>query len=346
MIDWFRGEIPFYHDPLPAGHVLSIDPDGSLLWDCVKSLDCLGSYESNIRLRSSGGDGTGSGQATSLLIDGNLCKFLQGHNIFGIRDLNRLVYLSFKKIIESYPEHFQSNSSIDLTLQKIKRGDYLVKMLDINQLYDIGNDASVEAWLHAAEMRARTRTGRSTSDRGTVYLQKTSRRWAFKFYNKHRELLARSKGHKLPDELKDQGLEDFIFGKLRAELRLMSLELKDLGFTHGHHFTIQNIDNLFNTYIRRINMNTQATLIDKKLCDLPRSVQATYQLHRQGVSLKNMLPMNTFYRHRRILLEHGVDISMPPESIEHSNVVPLIRIIEAVPVQIPSWAYERNLIAC
>ena len=343
MIDWFRGEIPFYHQPLPAGRFLSIEPDGTLQYEVVKSLDCRGSHKSNLKLRSSGGDG--NGMATSLLIDGNLCKFLQGHNVFGIRDLSRLLYLAFEKIHAAYADHFDGASSLELTLQKIKQGDYLVKMLDINQLYDVGNDASVEAWLHAAEMRARTRTGRATHDKGTVYLQKLSRRWAVKFYNKYRELLARGKGHKLPFELEGLGLEEFIQGKLRAELRLMSLELKDLGFTHGKHFTESAINQLFNDYIRRINMNTQATLIDQKLTDLPRCVQSSYQLYRQGVLLTTMLPKPTFYRHRTILLEYGIDITMPPESPEQSNVIPLIRVIEAKPVEIPAWAFERKLVA-
>lgn len=342
MIDWFRGELPLHHLPLPAGRVLSIDSDGSISWECVKSIDCRGSHESNIKLRSCGGDG--AGHATSLLIDGNLCKFLQGHNVFGSSDLNRLLYKAFQKINTAYPGHF-NDIAYQSALQSIKQGEYLVKMLDINQLYDVGNDASVEAWLHAAEMRARTRSGRSTNDRGTVYLQKSSRRWAFKFYNKFREIFARGKSHALPIELQGIGLEDFVQGKLRAELRLMSLELKEQGLTHGKHFTQATIQKLFSEYVGRINMSTQATLIDKQLMQLPRTIQSSYQLYRQGVSLKNMLPKVTFYRHRKLLLEFGIDISMPPESPEHSNVIPLIRVIEAKPVPIPDWAYERKLIA-
>lgn len=342
MVDWFRGEIPLRHNPLPAGRVLSIDSDGSIAWESIKSLDVRGSYESNLRLRSSGGDG--NGLATSLLIDGNLCKFLQGHNIFGSCDLNRLLYLAFQKITASNPQYFDQ-LSVYAALKAIERGQYLVKMLDINDLYDVGNDASVEAWLHAAEMRARSRSGRSTNDRGSVYIQKNSRRWAMKFYNKFREITARGKGHALPLELQNQGLEQFITGKLRVELRLMSMELKQLGLTSGFHFTSAAISHLFNSYLGKVNMNTQTTLIDQALTELPRCVQSTYQLHRQGVSLKNMLPKPTFFRHRKLLLEHGVDISMPPESPEHSNVIPLIRVVEAKPVQVPAWAYERKLIA-
>jgi len=347
MIDWFRGEIAFQHPYLPAGRVLSVEADGSISWECAKRLDVRGSYESALFLRSSGS--AGDGFASHLLIDGNLCKFLQGHNLFGSRDLNRLLYLSFKKIYEIHEDHFHGWSAPELALARIKRGDYLVKMLDINQLYDVGNDASVDAWLHAAEMRARSRHGRSTSDKGTVYLGQHSRRWAFKFYNKFKEMVsgkASAKNtHMLPDDLQDKGLIEFAAGKLRAELRIFSKELEKLNLTHGHQFTPAVIGQLFNYYLGKIDMTTQATLLDDDLLKLPNSLRGTYQLWLQGVDIKNMLSKPTFYRHRKELLEKGIDIAVPPVDPKNNNVIPLIRVIEAKPVENPRWAYEQNLIA-
>jgi II/X family phage/plasmid replication protein len=343
MLDWFRGEIPFLHDPLPQGMVMSFDVNGELEWEVRKSIECRSSHETTIKVKSSGGDG--QGRATHLQIDGNLCKFLQGHNIFGSRDLNRLLLLTFKKIYKLHAHHLQGCSSPQLTEAQIRKGNYLVKMIDINQLYEVGNDASVEAWLHAAEMRARSRHGRSTRDKGTLYLGKSSRRWAMKFYNKARELMASGKTHKLPECLQDIGLEEFIQGKLRAELRLFGKELQKHGITHGYHLTPEVINQLFNQYLGKIDMTQQTTLIDTQLHDLPRTLQATYQLWRQGADLRQMFPKNTFYRHRRELLAFGIDINLMHQAPEHSNVVPMIRIIEAKPVEIPAWAYERGLIA-
>jgi len=343
MIDWFRGEIDFLHDPLPAGRVLSIDSDGSIAWECVKSIDCRSSHETSLKIKSSGGDG--QGRAATLLIDGNLAKFLQGHNVFGSRDLNTLLLLAFRKIFELNACHLHGCSDPALTEAKIKKGDYKVKMLDINQLYDVGNDASVEAWLHAAHMRANSRHGRSSRDKGTVYLGKSSRRWGFKFYNKHREMTASGKTHRLPDHLQNLGLEGFIQGKLRAELRIFSKELQKQDITHGYHITDERINHLFKTYLEKIDMTTQATLIDEQLLKMPRTLQGTYQLWRQGADLRQLLAHNTFYRHRRELLAYGIDINAPCLTPEHNNVVPLMRIIEAVPVANPAWAYERGLIA-
>lgn len=92
-------------------------------------------------------------------------------------------------------------------------------------------------------------------------------------------------------------------------------------------------------------MTTQATLIDEQLLAMPRTLQASYQLWRQGADLRQLLAKNTFYRHRRELLAYGVDIAAMHLSPEHNNIVPLMRIIEALPVANPTWAYERGLIA-
>lgn len=349
MIDWFRGEIDFLHDPLPAGRVLSIEADGTLEWDCVKSIICRSSHETSIKIKSSGGDG--QGRATSLLIDGNLCKFLQGHNIFGSRDLNTLLLLTFRKIYELNAEHLHGCSDPSFTEARIKKGNYKVKMLDINQLYDVGNDASVESWLHAASMRATSRHGRAKRDKGTVYLGQSSRRWGLKFYNKYREMLSRGITHQLPFHLLNLGLEEFVQGKLRAELRIHSKELQKLGITHGHHLNPDLINQLFNDYLGKIEMTTQTVLVDEQLQKIPAKVKGTYLHWRLGADIRTLMTddkgrvLRAYYNHRKILMNFGVDINVPCLAPEHNNVVPMMRIIEAKPVEIPSWAYERGLIA-
>jgi II/X family phage/plasmid replication protein len=243
------------------------------------------------------------------------------------------------------PQHFQGcDVQIKAAEKQIMAGEYLVKMMDVNDLYECGNDLSVEAWLHAAEMRAVCRSGKAKRDKGTVYLAQTSKRWAFKFYNKFREMNA-GKAHRLPNELQGMGLESFVTGKLRAEMRIFSKELSKHGITHGKHLDEAVIQQLFNDYLGKITMTAQVTLFDEELMKLPRPAYSSYMHWRNGVVLKDVLPRNTFYRHRTLLLEHGVDISSTHLAPEHNNVVPMIRIIEAIPVAIPQWAYDNNLIA-
>ncbi|PHR16508.1 MAG: hypothetical protein COA38_21775 [Fluviicola sp.] len=348
MIDWFRGEIIFKHLPIPSGSVLNIEADGSIAYETVKPAFVTGSHESSLRIKSSLVDSDGIAQ--TLLIDGNISKFVQGHNIFGSLDMNNLLLNAFNKIIVSLREQgvtfFDNDLEIAKAKKKIFEGEYLVKMLDINFLYDLSNDASVESWLHAAEMNARTRSGRALRDKGTVYMQKHSRRWAVKFYNKWREINSKDKKHQLKPEFKDSGLDKFIDGKLRAEVRLMSLELSDLGLTLGKQFTPQKLSDLFNHYLGLIEMKPNVTLVDEQLLRLPRTVQGSYQLWRSGTNLKETLPRNTFYRHRKVLATYGVDISFPPvDGGIPNNVVPMMRVLEAKPVTNPQWAYDNKLIA-
>ena len=96
MIDWFRGSIEMPHHALKTGHVLSISPDCSVTWHpdntfeyhgtpewvAVKRFEARGSFESSLFLRSA--YVSQDGIASELRIDGNLSKFLQGHNLFGL----------------------------------------------------------------------------------------------------------------------------------------------------------------------------------------------------------------------------------------------------------------------
>ena len=139
MIDWFRGEIPFLHAPIPSGRVLSIHQDGSIDWEAAKSIQCQGSFESSIRIKSSGGDGQGN--ATTLLVDGNLCKFLQGHNIFGSLDLNMLVYRTFEFIIASGFIELKIQTDLDSVFRNIEKGNYLVLLC---QIITVSSQAEIE----------------------------------------------------------------------------------------------------------------------------------------------------------------------------------------------------------
>ena len=339
MIDWFRGSIPFLHFPVNGGHLFEMTPDGVVKWDIVKGVQVQGSHKSNISIRSKGSDG--QGRATELWIDGNISKFLQGHNLFGSRNLIDLVHQTFLKIVNYHPDLEPRTLNLASVEQSILSGDFDVKSIDINQLYFLDNNRSVESWLYAAEMHASKRAGRSTSTRGTVYLGKNSRRWGLKFYNKKQEMLVNQN----KDHPHFQKLITFAEGLLRVELRLLSLELTDLGLTKGRQFTVERLEKLFNSYLGRIDMTMNAHLIDEELINLPRTVQGTYHLWKSGVSCRQMLSKTSFFRHRKELKKYGVDINFPPLQVERNNVQPLIRVIEAKPVENPVWATELKLIA-
>ena len=85
-------------------------------------------------------------------------------------------------------------------------------------------------------------------------------------------------------------------------------------------------------------------LKDDVLNSLPPKLRMVYQSWLNGDDLKVILPRPTFYRYRKQILEYGIDISTKSPK-EKNNVIPLIRFLEAKPVGIPSWAYEKKLVA-
>lgn len=352
MIDWFRGEILFNHEPLPSGKLISIDSAGTLEFQSDKSFTSRGSHESTLRLKSA--NINSDGVATTLMIDGNISKFVQGHNVFGSLNLNKILLKAFNLIIQnhsdifSYTDSFTQLKNIAQAEKRIEEGYYLVKMLDINFIYDLGSDLAVEQWLYSASINARSQSGAATKSKkgNTVYIQQHSRRWSMKWYNKFREITSSNLSHRLKQEFFDSGLPKFTEGKLRSELRLMALELKDLGIKFGSQLTPSVLTGLYNDYLEKIEMKPNKLLIEEELQNLPRSVARTYDQWKQGVDIKASLPDRTYYRHRRSLMEIGVDISIPPLQVDvPNNVIPMMRVIEANPVQNPQWAYDKGLIA-
>lgn len=335
MIDWVTAVLPLNHDPLNAGHVLKILPSGEVDWQTSCRISVEGSYESSIQVRSEGGDG--EGRAEALLLSGNPSKFLQGHNIFGSDDLVSIVYDAYLIICGQLGLKPTVND-----LHLVRSGQYRITRVDVNYSYDLRCRADVLAWIRAAEFKSKTRHGRPSSKGGTLYWGKTSKRWSLKAYSKGEEI-QRPK-HGLPDELRNTLLPSWADKKLRIELVLRSKELDEIGLSEAHTWKTGTAKTVFEKYIVRIDMSAQMVLKDERLNDLPHNVRGTYLLWREGHDLRSTLPKATYYRHRKQLMSIGINIDLCREASPGSNVIPLIKVLEAKPSVIPDWAFEQNLI--
>jgi len=336
MIDWVTAIIPFVHEPINAGSVVKVLPSGEVDWESPCRLQVEGSHEQAIAVRSQGGDG--GGLATELVIDGNPSKYLQGHNIFGSDDLLSLVF----DTLVSIGSVLGLALPVDV-LEEVREGEYWLARVDINYMHELLTLTDVKSWLRAAEFKSKTRHGRPSSKAGTIYWGKSSRRWSIKAYSKGEELKA-GKSHKLPDHLSATPLMDFAQNKLRIELTLRSKELEKINLLKARRWRGISPFLIFNQYVKRIEMNEQIALTTKVLNDLPRYLQGTYILWQTGQNPRELLSKPTFYKHRKALLEHGIDINLAVEKVDRSNVVPLIRVLEALPVGIPDWAFEMDLV--
>lgn len=333
MIDWVTCILPCTHkEMIIGGAVLCITPEGEVEWSTEKALSVVGSYDNRIQIRS-------YGSLSELWLSGNPVKFLQGHNIFGSGDL---LYI-MSKLIDKLVSMDLGLSPTDFDLIKIRQGSYQLSRIDLNQSYHLANRDEVLAWLRAAESSARLRhRGSGIFAGNTLYYGKHSRYWALKCYSKILEILA--KGHQLPPELQIPELIAWAEKALRIEAVIRSMELKRRGLNIASAWTQESAKLLLQELIGHLEMTGSFSLPDEVVKTLPSRLRPVYELWVRGADMQTQYSRPTFYRHRKALLAYGIDIAITQESAR-SNIVPLYRILEAVPAEIPQWAYDKGLVA-
>ena len=313
---------------------MSFDSLGNQQWVCNKKFSVEGSHSSKIQLQSH--------SENLVYFTGNPVKFLQGHNLFGTNDIRHLMRLFFDELLTDKhkslglcPDPFQ----YDL----IQDGHYELTRVDINESWHLNNIREVQAWIRAVGETAYLKhrgAGQFSGD--TAYFGKKSRRWGLKCYSKGNEIKA--KDHKLPPELCIPEMLEYADKSLRIEAFIRQLELKRRGLHVLSNWDIDTPTELLLECLSKLELSDVYMLKDEILDSLPPRLRLTYQAWLNGDDLKTVLPRPTFYRYRKQILEYGVDISTKSPK-EKSNVIPLIRVLEAQPVGIPDWAYEKGLVA-
>lgn len=333
MIDWVSAIITCNHDPdkLIDGFVMSFDAQGQQQWVVNKTLAIEGSYSSKIQIKPL--------PENKIYITGNPTKFLQGHNLFGTNDLRYLMNKFLKVLLHQdiglRPDPFQ--------LDDMLNGNYELTRVDINETWHLQNRRDVISWIRSlGETAYLKHRGAGQFSGDTTYFGKNSRRWSLKCYSKGSEINA--KGHQLPQELRLPEMLEYADKALRIEGVTRQLELKRRDLHIASHWDVDTAEELLLEYLSKLEMSDVFMLKDSVLDILPPRLRLTYHAWLNGDDLKSVLSRPTFYRYRKQILEYGVDISTKSPK-EKNNVIPLIRVLEAKPVGIPDWAYEKNLVA-
>ncbi|WP_337843153.1 phage/plasmid replication protein, II/X family [Rheinheimera sp.] len=347
MIDWQTCLIPLRHKRIHNGHLFNVDAAGELRWEVAQARQLQGSYESSCQVKSNDlvmlpNCNHEPEYADTLYLHGNPTKFLQGHNIVGTSDLNQLTLAWVKAIGKTV------GFEVDVfTEKRILSGDYIVKRLDLNAAFELPSFSDVRAYLDAQSVKTKTRHGRSTVKKGTVYFGQHSRRWSVKMYSKFEEIIEGKKGHRVPPQILNSPLVPWTENKVRIELVLRAAELKKLAGTDdvkALHLLQIGLQNIYQNYLGRLDMTANIQLKDEQLLKLPRKVQGTYSLWSQGHDVRSMMAVATFYRHRDELKPFGIDISLPYDGeSKSSNVVPLLRVLDAQPCSIPA-DFQRYIV--
>jgi II/X family phage/plasmid replication protein len=340
VIDWLTIIAPLAHlEPITGGQVLSLSPDGEVEWKCIRRSTVAGSHSTGLQVRSV----TRSADPCSHVeISGNPCKFFQGHNLWGTDDVPSLVVATLRHVA----------SVLEVSVSPADAAAWVagyvqLARVDVTESFHLANLAEVLAWLRAAEQTAHlAHRGRGQLTKGsTLYFGKNSRRWSLKLYAKGQEI--RAKGHGQEAILQLVSAVEWANRTLRAELTIRSMELKRLGLDGLHAWMAKDGVpfeplELLRSHLGAMTMTTTRTLPDEVMQSLFPAQRTAYLAWVAGNDLRATMSNGSFYRLRTKLLPHGVDIAtlLPAEV---SNVVPLYRVLEAVPAGIPEWAMGTPL---
>jgi len=300
MVDWVSAKIPLSHEkPIHGGQVVSYDANGEFEFSTAKRLSVEGSYSGKVTIRTlhTGIDG-------EIEFSGNPVKFLKGHNLYGSTDIIGLMKHALERIFRDL-----RITPTPANWQAILNGEYSLSRVDINKMIAMGSRAEVLAWIRVTSHASRSRHKSGGILRGdTLYFGKHSRRWAMKLYSKGQEIEVN--GHQLPDLPSRDLLTQWAQDKLRWELVLRGAELRKQGIHTAATFVKADLCALFDSYKQRITIPKNEELPTATINQLPRHLRSTYTLWKSGEDPRQLLSKNTFYRHRRLLFAHGIDISI------------------------------------
>lgn len=341
MIDWVTGKFCITHNPevLRSGQSIRtkiVDGVETIEYDIANRLSVKGSHDATITIRSH--------TDNTVEISGNPAKFLQGHNVFGTNDLKYLVAKMIDKLCMIDELELKPT---DVEYENIQQGIYHLSRVDVNEHFAFPSAQVARAWLRAAGNSANMKfRGAGLFKEGTLYFE--GKRYIPKIYFKYDEINSKDKSHRLPDELLQiPELIEYAEKSLRFEIKILSTQLKDWMLHLGCNWDADTATMLINDqFISKLQLSANMPIENEVIESLPKNLRLTYTAWVNGEDLRQVLSRPTFYRYRTRLMEYGIDISIVKDiEKEQSNVVPMIRYLEAVPMGIPDWAYQKGLVA-
>jgi hypothetical protein len=329
VIDWVSFSLPYSGPPVGLQYFKRESWDAPIEPAFSKPVDVVGSHSSALKVQAIGG---------RLYVSGNPVKFFTGQNIAGTNDLGRLVRMT----VDAVWDLLRLMPCLD-AFRALESGDVNLTRVDCTFAYSVGSDDDVVTWLEAMERACHVRfRGRGHFDQGMCSLMfgltmqgegkkaKASRRSTFKFYNKWREVGAH------PMTCREdiaQELRECILGAVRGEACYRGIELQRLGYERLSAWDEGTALKLHREWVDRMEMAETFTLKSEQEKDLPRWLQSTYRHWRSGEDVRGLLSRRTFYRQRKELLAHGIDIAQPRiTAADPVKVIPILRVLEAKPI--------------
>ncbi len=337
MIDWITCVLPFRHETeISGGVIAAYSESGEIQWQKRRFARAESTFDQSVAIQTS----NNHLPLTYIWMSGCPAKFLQGHNCFGSNNLPELVALMATRALEAH-----GHVVTDLDVQRWRSGYFDLSTVDITEHLAFPSQADCLAAIRFIGQHATVKhRGGGVMKEGTVYFGKRSRRWALKIYSKYMELNARCKGHGLPDglPLRDDLLA-WCEGDMRIEVRLCSMELKKQGLNKGTSWIGLDVGETFNIYVGKMQIPNQTSVSTESFAHLPSGTRLAYLAWKRGEDVRGSVSRMTFWRYRRALLEHKIDLCTPPAS-DDAPLLDIRSVTQAQTKRAPSWAITHHLL--
>ena len=338
-IDWITiKQSHFVEKPLPIinnGCVMSFDADGSIEHTTLKRFEHVGSYESKCFVRCDG---------TTVEFSGNPARWGRMDNVFGYSFGHSLQIVNGILATLDLPP-FSPGESFEI-VNKAGQAVWIwtgatISRIDMTENYLTGSPEDAVYFLRwLAGQKIKSKKTNYYGDYATVDFGRGSKRSYFKVYNKGYELLKHSKAVQNVDTLQKLERADEIIkiaewvqqnGMVRAELELKSKALHDLRCYYLGEFDMNVIEAEFK---KHSSVFERANAELDTMCQLEAKTLSLYRMWQAGDDIKAKYSKSALYRHRSLLLPHGIDIFIP------SNVIrfePKTRVIALSAAVAPDW---------
>lgn len=360
MIDWISAILPVSTTVPYSGVRLELSADGEILNENVLPATVTGSWSSTVvccniwkqrHLRCQPVPAGRRLGETYVYVSGNPAKYLQGHNIYGSDDVFALTSLFFSTVAKNLGLSLDVQ---DLWSQIGTSGRFELTRIDVTYNFRVdGGSDGVNRWIRACHRTGRISHKHASPLQGnTLYFGKNSRRHTVKFYNKRQDLNAHPIDPMLYNHsacwgaVHDAMLND-AEGLLRCEQTFRGKKLREMGFDYNiYGLTSMRIKHMFNDGLSGLNIseNIRNDAVDKKI--VGNAAYTIYLLWLSGLYDPSNYSRMTNYRHRKVLLEYGIDITLDSQTVidDRKMEIPLIEYIKASPVVAPSFYHEYGLL--
>lgn len=177
-----------------------------------------GSYSDQIQIKSI--------DENKLLIQGNLFKWLYGHNVTGTTDLITLVSDTVYELTQIY----DALTPIDDELENIKQGMFKIHRIDLNKAILFEDKKQAQLYLAMIKEHGTYPRRKKEVQKNGTYFGLKSTRTTLVYYHKGNEIDA----HKKQQQRITAELKAYADCMVRCEVRLYSQHLRDNNLNYGH----------------------------------------------------------------------------------------------------------------